>query len=313
MGEQALRIIIIRPGAIGDTLLTLPAIAKLRQHYEDPQHPVYPQRPHITFVGNAAVLPVLFASGLVDEAYDYDGRRWGALFATNGIRNQELREMLQQAERVICLLRDPDGIVMHNLSAAGVRRIAIAPGRPPEGKRFHVAAYLAETMGVRFFADERFNLQLNVAPKQITQRRTVAIHPGSGGAQKCWPTTSFAAVITRLWRQGTPVTLLSGPADAQRLQEVLHHLPADINKSTLNILDNQPLLEVAQYLLSCSRYLGNDAGITHLAAMLGIPTVALFGPSDPAVWHPIGRYVDVIHDPDLAHLSVHSVIERVLQ
>lgn len=315
MGEQALRIIIIRPGAIGDTLLTLPAIAKLRQHYENPQHPLYPmysERPHITFVGNAAVLPVLLASGLVDEAYDYDERRWSALFATNGICNTELRDMLRQAERVICLLRDPNGTVMHNLSAAGVRRIAIAPGRPAEGKRFHVAAYLAETLGVRFFADERFTLQLNVAPKKPKQRHAVAIHPGSGGAQKCWPVASFAAVITSLWRQGTPVTLLGGPADVQRLQEVLHHLPADINQDTLNILDNQPLLEVAQHLLSCSRYLGNDAGITHLAAMLDIPTIALFGPSDPTVWHPIGRYVDVIHDPDLAHLSVHSVIERML-
>jgi len=312
VGEQTLRIIIIRPGAIGDTLLTLPAIAKLRQHYEDPQHPAYPQRPHITFVGNAAVLPVLLASGLVDEAYDYDERRWGALFATSGMRNQELRELLQQAERVICLLRDPDGIVMRNLSAAGVQRIAIAPGRPPEGKRFHVATYLAETMGVRFFADERFILPLHVAPKKTTRRHTVAIHPGSGGAQKCWPTTSFAAVITHLWRQGTPITLLSGPADAPRLQDVLHYLPADIKKHTLRILDNLPLLEIAQHLLSCSHYLGNDSGITHLAAMLGIPAIALFGPSDPAVWHPIGRYVDVIHNPDLEHLSVHSVIERLL-
>ena len=312
-----MRIIIIRPGAIGDTLLTLPAIAKLRQHYEDPLHPVYPQRPHITFVGNAAVLPVLLASGLVDEVHDFDERRWSAIFTTGGIRIQELREMFRQADRVICLLRDPEGIVMHNLSAAGVQRIAIAPGRPQEGRGFHIASYLASTMGVRFFGDERFTLHLNgsplnVPPQKPGQRRAVAIHSGSGGAQKCWPTASFAAVITRLWQRGMPITLLSGPADAQRLQEVLSLLPADMHKNALNILDNQPLLEVAHHLLLCGRYLGNDSGITHLAAMLGIPTIALFGPSDPAVWHPIGRYVDVIHDPDLEHLAVHSVIERML-
>lgn len=308
-----MRIIIIRPGAIGDTLLTLPAIAKLRQHYEDPLHPLYPQRPHITFVGNAAVLPVLLASGLIDEVHDFDERRWSAIFATGGMRHQELREMFRQADRVICLLRDPDGIVMHNLSATGVQRITMAAGRPVEGKRIHVASYLAETMGVRFFEDEHFRLQLNVPPKQPKQRNAIAIHPGSGGAQKCWPTASFAAVITRLWQRATPITLLSGPADTQRLQEVLSLLPADMHKNVLNILDNQPLLEVAHHLLSCGRYLGNDSGITHLAAMLGVPTVALFGPSDPTVWHPIGRYVDVIHDPDLAHLSVHSVIERILK
>ncbi|MHB8595632.1 MAG: glycosyltransferase family 9 protein [Ktedonobacteraceae bacterium] len=312
-----MRIIIIRPGAIGDTLLTLPAIEKLRKHYEDPEHPVYPERPHITFVGNAAVLPLLLASGLVDETYNYDEVRWSALFATNGIRNAALRDMLRQADRVICLLRDPDGIVMRNLSAAGVNRITIAPGRPEEGKGPHEASYLASTMGVRFFEDERFTLRLNVPPLNVPpqkpgQRRAVAIHPGSGGAQKCWPPASFAAVISRLWQRGTPITLLSGPADVQRLQEVLQHLPADINSKTLTILDNLPLLEVARHLLSCSRYLGNDAGITHLAAMLGIPTLALFGPSNPAIWHPIGRYVEVISDPDLEHLSVHSVIERII-
>lgn len=310
-----MRIILIRPGAIGDTLLTLPAIEKLRNHYEDPQHPLYPERPHITFVGNAAVLPLLLASGLVDETYNYDDVRWSALFSTKGIRNATLRDMLRQADRVICLLRDPDGIVLHNLSAAGVHRIAIAPGRPQEGKRYHVASYLADIMGVRFDEYERFTLRLNVPPQKAEkpgQRGAVAIHPGSGGAQKCWPPASFAAVIVRLWQRGTPITLLNGPADAQRLQEVLHHLPTDINSQTLTILDNPPLLEVARHLLSCSRYLGNDSGITHLAAMSGIPTLALFGPSDPAIWHPVGRSVEVIADPDLEHLSVHSVIERML-
>ena len=351
-----MHIIIIRPGAIGDTLLTLPAIEKLRKHYEDPQHPLYPERPHITFVGNAAMLPLLLASGLVDETHDFDETRWSALFALNGIRNPALRDMLRKADRVICWLSDPEGIVLRNLRETGVHRIAIGPGRPPEGKRFYAPSYLAQLVGARFFEDERFTLRLNFPDKEPARRYSIAIHPGSGSAQKCWPPASFAEVITHLWRNDISITLLSGPADAQRLQEVLHHLPADIQDSyqgiheghpyykravqttddpvygrgtpreypgprrfpghrppgDLTILDNLPLLEVARHLLLCRRYLGNDSGITHLAAMLGIPTVALFGSSDPAVWRPVGRYVEVIHDPDLAHLSVHSVIEKVL-
>ena len=295
--------------------MTLPAIEKLRKHYEDPLHPVYPERPYITFVGNAALLPLLLASGLVDETYDYDEARWSALYSSGGIRNPALRDMFRRADRVICLLRDSDGIVQRNLSAAGVHRSTIGPGRPPEGKGYHVASYLASIMGVRFYEDERFTLHLDVPVKKQAGRYTVAIHPSSGGAKKCWPPTSFAEVITSLWRRGTAITLFSGPADAQRLQEVLHHLPADSKEKiqrSLTILDNVPLLEVARHLLLCNRYLGNDSGITHLAAMLGIPTIALFGPSNPAVWHPIGRYVEVIRDPDMARISVHSVIEKVL-
>ncbi len=307
-------------------------------------------RPHITFVGNAAVLPLLLASGLVDETYDYDEARWSALFSSGGIRSPALRDMFRQADRVICWLRDPDGIVQRNLLEAGVHRIAIGPGRPPEGKGYHAASYLAGTVGARFFEDERFILRLNFPGKEPARRHSVAIHPGSGSAQKCWPPASFAEVIAYLWRHDMSITLLSGPADAQRLQEVLQHLPADIQDSyegmregyphyarkvqatddfaygrgtsrrfpgfrppgDLTILENLPLLEVARHLLLCGHYLGNDSGITHLAAMLGIPTVALFGPSDPGVWHPVGRYVEVIHNPDLAHLSVHTVIEKFL-
>lgn len=306
-----MRILIIRPGAIGDTLLTLPAIAKLRKHYEDPDHPIYPERPHITFVGNAAVLPLLLASGLVDETYDYDERRWSTLFAKSGVRNPEMKEMLHQSDRVICFLRDPDGIISANLRAAGVHRYTIGPGRPEEGKGPHEASYLANAMNVRFYEDERFILHLDIAANTASYRYPVAIHPGSGGAQKCWPASSFAAVITALVERGSHITLLSGPADEERLREIMRLLPLE-SKKALTILDNQPLLEVARYLLACRRYLGNDSGITHLAALLGIPTLALFGPSNPNIWHPIGRYVEIIHAPELARLSVHSVMERML-
>ncbi len=81
----------------------------------------------------------------------------------------------------------------------------------------------------------------------------------------------------------------------------------------LTVLVDAPLLEVAQHLRQCQRYLGNDSGITHLAAMLGIPTIALFGPSDPAVWRPIGPDVEVIHVKcALEKLPVKMVIKSIL-
>lgn len=306
-------IIIIRPGAIGDTLLTLPALEKLRKHYDNPDHEVhylYGGRPRIVFVGNAVVLPLMLASGFVDEVHDYDEARWSGLFAPKGIRNAGLREMLRQSYRVICWLRDPDGVVQRNLSDARVSRFTIAPGRPKEGQRIHEASYLAQTIGMRFYDDDRFVLKLNVPAKPSTsRRRPIAVHPGSGSSAKCWPAASFAAVITQLIQRGESVQLLSGPADAECLREVLSLLPTDVKGRSLTVRDSLPLLELASYLLSCSTYLGNDSGITHLAAMLGLYTVALFGPTDPAVWHPIGKYVQVVRSDNLAELSVHSVME----
>jgi ADP-heptose:LPS heptosyltransferase len=119
-------------------------------------------------------------------------------------------------------------------------------------------------------------------------------------------------VIEWLWQRQRPVLVLIGPADGKRLAYLQHHL-ASPSPGMLNLLVNAPLMEVARQLQQCCCYLGNDSGITHLAALLGLPTVALFGPSDPLVWRPPGRLVRMIKEPDLANLPVEKVIEQIEQ
>jgi len=111
-----------------------------------------------------------------------------------------------------------------------------------------------------------------------------------------------------LWQQNRPVLLLAGPADAERLRDLMSLLAAPPRLEMLRLLISAPLLEVAQHLQQCRCYLGNDSGITHLAAMLGVPTVAIFGPSDPAVWRPVGPCVKVIHQDVLEHVPVDAVM-----
>ena len=60
-------------------------------------------------------------------------------------------------------------------------------------------------------------------------------------------------------------------------------------------LDNLPLDELAAILKQCDLYVGNDSGITHLAAAVGTPVVALFGPTDHQVWAPRGKSVSILH------------------
>ena len=79
----------------------------------------------------------------------------------------------------------------------------------------------------------------------------------------------------------------------------------------LKILENVPLLEVAEHLQQCEGYLGNDSGITHLAAMLGVPTLALFGPTDPLIWRPLGPSVRVIREHPLERLQVNVAIDTL--
>ncbi len=131
-------LLIIRPGAIGDTLLTFPILRALKEQ----------KQAHITFVSNSAVLPLAQAFGLADTVFDYGALAWSELFSSSGIRSPFLLDILRQTDSVICWLRDPDGIVEHNLRKADVARVLIAPGRPDEASNIHVVDYLAETLGI---------------------------------------------------------------------------------------------------------------------------------------------------------------------
>jgi ADP-heptose:LPS heptosyltransferase len=309
-----LHILIIRPGAIGDSLLAFPVIQALRTRYSS-------SHPRITLIGNAAVLPLALAFGLAQEVADYGHLHWSELFSTEGIHTPELCKQLQQTDLAICWLRDSHGIVEHNLRLAGVKQVIVAPGRPPEGKRTHVVDYLAETVGVKQVRrDPIYRVpragwrgRAHESAPSDPYDRCIAIHPGSGGTQKCWPVASFAAVIECLWQRDYPILLLAGPSDHERLSALQLSLSSSPEQGMLNVLIDAPLVVVAEHLQQCSCYLGNDSGITHLAAMLGIPTIALFGPSDPLIWRPLGPHVEVLQKPTLEQLPVNMVIESILR
>ena len=306
-----MHILIMRPGAIGDTLLTFPILDALRTLYVGCT---------ITFVGNPAVLPLLRATGLADETFDYGSLLWSELFATSGIRSPELQGIMRSVDYAICWLRDPDGIVRHNLQAQGIARIVVAPGRPSSQENIHIVTYLAETLGIARYIADSYHITFGhevvserdvEVVKKVRRECHFAIHPGSGGAAKCWPVSNFAAVIHALWQRYTPVLLLAGPADEARVAQLLDLIGTPPQESLLTLVANAPLLDVAALLRSCRGYLGNDSGITHLAAMLDVPTLALFGPSNPVVWHPVGKHVRVLCERELAYLNVYTVMEQL--
>jgi heptosyltransferase III len=298
-----MRILILRPSAIGDTLLTFPVILALKAQYS---------HTHVTFVSNPAVLPLAQAWNVADEIADYGNAQWSDLFSTAGICSPTVCGLLQQTDMAVCWLGDPDGIVKHNLLAAGVQQMIVAPGRPSEGMHIHIVEYLAQTVRIKLNRGRLPRLPaLPTSNMSNLSPLTIAIHPGSGGARKCWPVSHFASVIEELWHRDIPVLLLAGAADAERLATLLHQLPSPVHADLLNIVIDAPLLRVAELLQQCKGYLGNDSGITHLAALLNIPTIALFGPSNPEVWHPLGASVRVLHKPVLEHLQVDEVMSAM--
>jgi ADP-heptose:LPS heptosyltransferase len=125
-----------------------------------------------------------------------------------------------------------------------------------------------------------------------TKATGVILHPGSGGAGKVWP--RFAELAQAL----PDATILLGPCERP--------LPTGNP-----VIESLSLEAVAGHLRNCRVFVGNDSGITHIAAYWGTPTVALFGPTDPRIWGPLGRRVKVLQRPSLLDISVDDVIKQL--
>ena len=183
--------------------------------------------------------------------------------------------------------------------AANVRRLRGGkrtmrwPVHPQAGA--HAAAHFAAALTCGMPAPHELPPpELRAPPVQAGERPPVVIHPGSGGQRKCWPAPSYAALIGEISARGRRVVMLEGPADRPPCRAVLDLLPG---RQRPAVERPENLRELATLLAGALLYAGNDSGPTHLAAALGTPTVAVFGPTDPAVWAPLGRRVKAINAP----------------
>jgi ADP-heptose:LPS heptosyltransferase len=119
----------------------------------------------------------------------------------------------------------------------------------------------------------------------------IAIHPGAGSRKKVWPSHRFASLGRMLKQRGKKLFVIQGPADDKEVTEVLQGL----NGVPHLVASELPLIKLGALLSQCILYIGNDSGISHLAAALGVPTVAIFGPTDPHIWSPRGERAFWMH------------------
>lgn len=314
------RIVMIRPGALGDVLLTVPALALVRRDRPEA---------HITLIARRDVLPLVAASGLADETYPYDLPAWSVLFAATPANPDPLARRVFAGAAVIAWMSDTDAGIAANLRALGAVLVRMAPARPAPGEGGHVALRLAEALaplGVTPATAREALLallpELLIAAAdgrkaseiwdrlflEVGAQPVVALHPGSGGAAKRWPAQSFASLAELLVPEGVRALLIEGPQDGEVCQAVL----ASANME-LPVARGLSVPALAAVLRRCAAYVGNDSGVSHLAALLGVPTLALFGPTDPAHWAPLGPRVHVLCAPDasLARLSAATVAASV--
>jgi hypothetical protein len=283
------RITVVRAGGLGDTLLLLPALQWLRARLPAAR---------LTLVGSewAEALRPLLPFPL--EVVRFDAAGLAPLFAEASPR--EVPPAFSRADALILYTAQTRSAFARHAarSCPGpcvVWGVVPAPGR-------HAALHFLEPLAARPPRAAEVAAPALRAPPEIEEgarawlaarlggdASPTAVHPGSGGGPKCWPPERFAALAARL---GAPVLLIEGPADAEACEAVRSRLPAA--GPPLAEARALPFPELAALLGRCAAYVGNDSGISHLAAALGCPTVAVFGPTDAAVWAPLGPRARVV-------------------
>jgi len=156
---------------------------------------------------------------------------------------------------------------------------------PPADCEVHAADYFASQAGAPIPAIPRVQVPRSDAGFAV-------IHPFSGSRKKNWPLDRYQELARRL---PMPVRWCAGPEEA---------LPNAVR------LDN--LYELACWLATARLYIGNDSGITHLAAAVGIPVVALFGPTDARIWAPRGPDVRVVAKSEITAITVEEVLASTI-
>ncbi len=252
-----MRTLLIRPGAIGDFLVSLPALECLRSEYTE----VWCAAPNVSLARFADRVTALSSTGLdwlglpgvapphalVERLLGFD-----RIVSWYGGKREEFREAVARLGLAITFFR----------------------ALPQASEQHAVDFYLSQARELSK-CDAKAVPRLALPPEPRESR--VVMHPFASSPAKRWPLERFLSVGEVLSQEGWEVSYTAGPEEA---------LDAAIRFENL--------WDLAGWLSTASLYIGNDSGIAHLAAAAGTPVVVLFGPTDAAIWAPRGDVVRVI-------------------
>ena len=273
-------LLIIHQGALGDFILTFPAIIRLQVYYRA-----------IDVLCQNQLGRLACSLGLAKSWYALESGIWASLFSSQ--INPKTRALLKPYGKI--LLFSVSDQLEKSISRVAEKPVCRIPPRPPLHERFSVAQFLLDNI-FRCGLIKKADAVLVDVPlparkgRQSNLRRKILLHPGAGSVRKRWPLSNFLQVASMLKNDGLEPEFVLGPAEESLANELQHpdrlvHMPAD-------------LTHLAALLESAGGYIGNDSGASHLAAYLGLPTTVIFGPADPARWMPVGRNVIIVR-PDL--------------
>jgi ADP-heptose:LPS heptosyltransferase len=289
-------ILIIHQGALGDLIMSLPALYSLRLfHGPTPW----------TMAGNVETLFLLLHRFYAQEVVSIHQQEWALLFQEEIPIPDRFRRTLSSFQKAYLFSPGKPEILTRGLMRAGLERVLWVPSFPNVRKKISLPTLQKgilesesipwiESGKIIFPAPEdlrKAEEYLNRSLQSEEELPLWAIHPGSGSPHKNWPLERFLDVAQGLLagKKAQPIFIL-GPVE----QETAPGTVKMIETRGFPILSNMTLPVLAAVLNHCAGYIGNDSGVSHLAAALGLPTVVLFGPTDPLFWGPKGENVRIL-------------------
>jgi ADP-heptose:LPS heptosyltransferase len=272
-GESSSRVLVVFPGALGDIICLVPTLRELAR-----RHGALP-----SLFCKGDLVPLIVAAG-VAIAEPIERREASWLFSSQPPR--EAADFFRAFSSIESFTGAGVPEVERNLRSWTSGAARAHPFRPSE--QIHLAEHFLRSIGVEPAVDGALEARLEIpAEARATawrrwrgQRRPLlAMHPGSGGYVKRWSRTGFRQIAERWLRRGGAVIVLLGTAEASEADGWDAH--------GFKVVRGLDVVDVAALLGFADAYLGNDSGVSHLAAAVGARGVALFGPTDPRYWRPL--------------------------
>ena len=249
-------------GALGDFLLTWPALIALKRHFKE-----------FIFIGAGKpdYLELAQYLGIIDQYKDCESREMLSFYS-----GKKVPDALRPLAGVLCWAKsDPEFTSF--LQQQQLDHFHIHPPFP-EGNSMHVRDHhllLLNHFKVPVPIQRELLLPFPVNPEPL-----ILIHPGSGSVQKNFEPDFYLFIARELQNQNfTNINFVLGPCE--------QHLKSRFT-SDYQIIEPGSLLELAQTISRGQLFIGNDSGVTHLSALLGTPSIALYKNTDPRVWGTTG-------------------------
>ena len=294
-------ILVIHQGALGDFILALPVLETLRN--------IFPKA-KLILMGFPRILELVNQRFYADEILSIDQRGMASFFFRGGALDRALSEFFSTFNLLVVFGKDGEGTLIGNLKQVCQGLILHINPFPQWTERIHSTDHLLRELTRYGFSPSETIPRLFLSEKDkdwgksfcrvkgLTEEeksKAIVIHPGSGSKKKVWPLERFLELIHYFQRHfNSRILIVLGPAEGQEVQKAFGEIEWELGPTAPLLVKGLSLLELASVMQGCHLFIGNDSGITHMAAALGLPTIAIFGPSDHKIWSPRGEKVFIV-------------------